>query len=218
MTAVRTFVVDRLHGRVRVGVLFAWLGSWALLLGLGFIVAALIFNSQPLLFWLPWALATLWGSQFPARWAEDRLADLWPSSRRVTLDPAKLTLADGAEAVTIRRAEPAAVQTWAFKIKRQRGARVPSGHFCLSARWTQGAAEVVLYAFASPTESAELRANHGFYELLSSRDRPGATDVGNRGRLETYLAAEAARYERGGELSFADFAALVEAMATAPTA
>lgn len=218
MTAGRTFVVDRLHGRVRVGVLFAWLGSWALLLVLGFVFAALVFNSQPLLFWLPWALATLWVSQYPSRWAENRLADLWLSQRRVTLDPASLVLANGAETVTIRRTEPVAVQTWAFKIKRQRGARVPSGHFCLSARWTQGGAEIVLYTFASSTESALLRANHGFYELLSSRDRPGATEVGNRGRQETYLAAEAARYERGGELSYPDFAELVEAMASGPIA
>lgn len=214
MTSPRMFVVDRLHFRVRIGVLLVWLGSWLLLLALGLGISALVFGEQPAIFWLVWGLATLWLSQYPSRWAEARLAVMWPSDRKLTLTDAAVVLSQKDETITLDRAQPIARQLWCFKIQRQRGSRVPAGHFCLGSRWTQGTAEIVMYAFASAAESATLRADNGFYELRSSRERAKAGPEGGRGREESLLAAEAARYERGGEVSFADFETLVQALAT----
>lgn len=218
MTAARDISVDRLHGRVRVGVLAVWLGSWALFLLLGALVSALMFSSQPALFWLIWSLVTLWISQYPSRWAESRLADRWPSGRKLTLTDEALTLTQPASVITLNRQEPIARLTWCFKIQRQRGTRVPAGYYCLAVRYSQGAAEIVMYGFASAAESAALRADHGFYELVSSRDRALKEPARGRGRDTAYLTAEASRYEHGGEISFSDLSDLVQAMATGPKA
>ncbi len=72
----------------------------------------------------------------------------------------------------------------------------------------------MIYAFASAADSAELRANHGFYELVGSRDKALKEPARGRGRDTAYLAAENDRYENGGEVSFDDLSAAVELMAT----
>jgi len=213
MTADRSFIVDRLHGRVRVATVVVWLGCWVALMVIGVGLSALLFGSQPILFWLPWSLATLWFSQYPSRWAEARLAERWPSGRTLHLSAAALTLNNAGQPVEINRQLPFQRSTWCFKIQRQRGSRVPAGHFCLAARWGQDQNEIVVYAFASQAESAALRADNGFYELLSARDRSAAAGPTTRGRDEAYLAAENARYERGGELSLADFEEVVRTVA-----
>ncbi len=219
MMTARDVVIDRLHGRVRVGVLLVWLGAWAVLLAIGALVAVLAFSGQPALFWLIWALASLWISQYPSRWAESRLADRWPSGRKLTVTDEALTLTQPVGDVTLNRREPITKLTWCFKIQRQRGTRVPAGSYCLAARWSQGASAIVIYTFTSAKDSAELRANHGFYELVSSRDRSlKGQPAQSRGRDTAYLAAENERYEHGGEVSFEDLSAVVELMAAPPAA
>lgn len=219
MTTPREVVIDRLHGRVRVSVLLIWLGTWAVLLIIGAVVASLAFSSQPAMFWLIWALASLWISQYPSRWAEGRLADRWPSGRRLTVTHEALKLTQPTGDVTLNRREPISRLTWCFKIQRQRGTRVTAGSYCLAVRWNQGSSAIVIYTFASAKESAELRANHGFYELVSSRDRSLKDQpVKSRGRDAAYLAAENERYENGGEVTFEDLSAVVEMMAVEPVA
>lgn len=218
MTTAREVVIDRLHGRVRVGVLLIWLGTWAVLLVVGALVAGLAFNGQPAMFWLIWALASLWLSQYPSRWAEGRLADRWPSGRRLTVTDEALTLTQPSGDVSLNRREPIARLTWCFKVQRQRGTRVAAGSYCLAARWSQGTSAIVIYTFASANESAELRANHGFYELVSSRDKSLKEAAKGRGRDAAYLTAENDRYENGGEVNLEDLSAVVELMAAQPAA
>lgn len=215
MIATRTFTVDRLHGRVRLATLAVWVVSWVVLLALGAVVAQVVFGDQSPFFWLVWAVITLWVSQFPSRWAETRLAVAWPSPRRIALTAESLVLHNSDGDVTLTLDKPIQRTTWCFKIQRQRGAHVPAGNYCLAARWAQSGREIVVYCFASPDESQGLRADVSFYELLSSRDRSGNPTAGApgsaaRGRSDLYLAAEAGRYEHGGEVSYPDFAALVQ--------
>lgn len=213
MMGSRDIVIDRLHGRVRIGVLLVWLASWVVLLAIGALVAAVAFSAQPVMFWLIWALASLWISQYPSRWAESRLADRWPSGRKLTVTDEALKLTQPAGDVTLNRRETITRLTWCFKIMRQRGTRVPAGHYCLAARWSQDSSAIVIYAFASAADSAELRANHAFYELVGSRDKTLKEPIRGRGRDTAYLTAENDRYENGGEVSFDDLRAVVELMA-----
>ena len=99
---------------------------------------------------------------------------------------------------------------WRFAVRRRRGGRVPSGHFCYAIRLVQGDSVISLYTFLAPAAATALAARTPFYELSRSK---GADKPQLGGRDAMYLAAEHARWDTGAELEVADFEALLAHLA-----
>ena len=209
----RELPADRYHTGVRVATLVLWLaaivalylagqGLWNLLLGPvaglaeGLVLAgAAVIAAQPLMMW-----------------AEKQLIARWRSGRAVQLGSGGLVMREKDREARLDLGQKVNYWRWRFEIRRQRGGRVPNGHFCFALRLVQADMRqaVSLYAFFSPAQAQALLARQSFYDLRPATDKSRAA-LG--GRDATYLAAERERWTSGAELDPADFDVLLTHLA-----
>jgi hypothetical protein len=149
----------------------------------------------------------------PLAWlAERQLMARWSSGRAVALAPRQVTWRDKGEAATfdLGAGQRWNYWRWRFVVRRRRGGRVPTGHYCVALRLVQGDKVASWYAFAPPSAAEALAARFVFYELRAPSAN-GKPALG--GRDAQYLNAENHRWESGAELDPADFEALLEHLA-----
>ncbi len=223
----RELRADPFHAGVRLASLGGWLAAVSGVYFIGAWVWGLIFGDSQSWFWLPWLIITLFLSQPLARRGERWLQQHWSSGRTVRLASGSVTMREKAGDQPLNLAHKVNYWRWHFQIRDRRGGRVPNGHHCYALRLVQDDHVVNLYTFLAPGEAEKLTARWDFYEIrrASANDaHPPARAVTLGGRDATYLSAEHERWERGAELTPADFEALLAhldqhlpAFAAAPT-
>lgn len=150
---------------------------------------------------------------FGAGWAMERfLRGVWPSGRWLEVSEEAVTLRErSGEAIRIEWAEAVEVLSWHFVI---RGGRmwISRGWYCVACRIVQGDRTITPYAFMKPTDAQAMAQWEAFPELISRKQdaRPG---TGYRAQpavgQEQLWEAEGDRWRSGGEMTPADFTALI---------
>lgn len=138
---------------------------------------------------------------------EAYLQDRWPSGRTLNVDPDQIIQREPHGEEVALPWPDVEVRSWTFVVTRDQ-AWVKKGSYCVALRLSVDEKLISLYAFLSPEEASALPGWDAFTVLIPRKKADEAAEAAFAAQ-EQLREAEKARWYYGGELSPADFAALV---------
>ncbi|MBN1310420.1 MAG: hypothetical protein JXB30_03300 [Anaerolineae bacterium] len=146
-------------------------------------------------------------------WVIERiLLTVWPSGRQLMIDEEGITLQErSGKTIRLKWSAPIDVRSWHFVVPKERG-WVRKGWYCMACRLAQEDRVFVPYSFMDSAEAETLPQWSAFPELISSKHaaRPENKHLLSRiGKQEPLREAENDRWDKGAEMSPADFTAIL---------
>jgi hypothetical protein len=202
-----TYAVDEEHGRLRLVVLFLFIGVWivsftifsALIHSAGLNLLAIIVS-----FVVAYGISTLLEKQLKRR---------WPSGRNVLVDDTGVKLVKHGRVEQEMRADQAISPIyWRFVVRKR--SRVPKGWFMCACALEHDEQHLTAYTFMPPKEFEQYSRASWFTLLAGKKETEGKTDLRLAGEQRRLREAENYRWLNGAEMTKEEFQRYIEQIST----